>query len=240
MVRRRKLHRRWAIVALLGLLGTAGCEALDLTDPGRFWPFQKEPFTDQVPGVSTPKERREALHRLSERADRVSPEERHRIAEGLAQAYRQEADPFLRAEIVRTLSRYPTPTTMQMLRQGVTDPDPEVRIAACDALARMGGPEAVELLAGLVRGDMDPDVRLAAVRALGQTKDDRAKDALKYALIHGDPALQRRAMLALKELTGQDFGGNAKKWREYLEGGQPEPHRRHWIADRLRDLWEAL
>jgi len=228
------------LVGWLGLLGLVGCEALDLTDPGRFWPFQKEPFSDQVPGVSTPKERREALKRLSDRAGQVGPEEQQRIAEGLAQAYRQEGDSTLRAEIVRTLARYPTATTLQMLRQAVTDPDPEVRIAACEALARLGGPESVELLAGLVRGDMDQDVRLAAVRALGQTKDPQAKDALKYALIHGDPALQRRAMHALKELTGQDFGGNAKHWREYLDGGQPQPEPRLWIADRLRNLWEAF
>ncbi len=228
------------IVGLVGLWAGAGCEALDLTDPGRFWPFQKEPFTDQVPGVSTPKQRREALRQLSARASLAGPEEKQRIADGLAQAYRQEEDASLRAEIVRTLAQYPTQTTMQMFRQAVTDPEAEVRIAACEALARLDAPEAVELLASLVRGDMDPDVRLAAVRALGQSKDQRAKEALKYALIHGDPALQRRAMLALKELTGQDFGGNAKKWLEYLEGGHPEPERRLWIADRLRDLWEAL
>ncbi|MCS7305393.1 MAG: HEAT repeat domain-containing protein [Thermoguttaceae bacterium] len=240
MVRQTVFHVRWVLVGLWGLLGLAGCEALDLTDPGRFWPFQKESFTDQVPGVSTPKERREALKRLCERANRAGPEEHQRIADGLAQAYRQEEDPALRAEIVRTLGRFPTPTTLQMLRQAVTDPDAEVRIAACEALSSLGGPEAVELLAGLVQGETDQDVRLAAVRALGKTGDERAKEALRYALTHGDPALQRRAMLALKELTGQDFGGDAKKWREYLEGGQPQPQRRLWIADRLQQLWEAL
>jgi len=221
-------------------LGLAGCEALDLTDPGRFWPFQKEPFTDQVPGVSTPKERLQALKRLSERAGRAGPEEKERIAAGLAQAYRQEEDAALRAEIVRTLGRYPTAATLQVLRQAVTDSEADVRMAACEALALQGGPEAVELLASLVRGDVDPDVRLAAVRALGQTKDPRAKEALKYALTEGDPALQRQAMLTLKEITGQDFGGNAKKWREYLEGGNPEPERRLWIADRLQDLLGAF
>lgn len=226
------------IAGVAVLLGLAGCESLDLTDPGRLLPFQKEPFTDRVPGVSTPRERLEALERLSERAGQATPEQQHRIAEGLAQAYHQEEDPMLRAEIVRTLAQYPTAITMQMLRQAVTDPEPEVRMAACEALGRLGGAEAVELLATLVQGDLDQDVRLAAVRALAETKAPQAKEALKYALRHGDPALQRRAMLALKELTGKDFGGNAKRWLEHLEGGHPEPPRRMWIADRLRDLLE--
>lgn len=240
MIGRTASHWRWAIVGLLSFIGLAGCEALDLTDPGRFWPFQKEPFTDHVPGVSTPRERLEALKRLSERAGRAGPEEKERIAGGLAQAYRQEEDAALRAEIVRTLGRYPSAAALQVLRQAVTDSEAEVRKAACEALGLQGGPEAVELLASLVRGDMDADVRLAAVRALGQTKDQRAKEALKYALSEGDPALQRQAMLALREITGQDFGGNVKKWREYLEGGNPAPERRLWIADRLQDLLGAF
>jgi hypothetical protein len=231
---------RWGLVWVLCTSVWAGCEALDLTDPGRFWPFQKEPFTDQVPGVSTPKERLQALNRLSERASRATPEEKHRIAAGLARAYRQEEDAALRAEIVRTLGRYPTPTTGEVLRQAVTDPEADVRSAACEALAQQGGPDAVDLLSSLVRGDVDQDVRLAATKALGQTKDPRAKEALKYALTEGNPALQRQAMLALREITGQDFGGNAKKWREYLEGGHPEPERRLWIADRLQDLLGAF
>lgn len=222
------------------LIWLSGCETLDLTDPGRLWPFQKEPFTDQVPGLSTPKERLSALHRLSERATRATPEEKERISARLAQAYHQEEDPALRAAIVRTLGAYPTQATADLLRQAVTDPEAEVRMAACEALAHQGGQEAVDLLSGLVRSDVDSDVRMAAIRALGQTKDPRAKQALGYALQEGDPALQRGAMLALQEITGQDFGGNAKKWREYLEGGNPEPERRLWIADRIRDLFGAF
>lgn len=228
------------LLLVLWPLGLAGCGALDMTDPGRFWPFQKEPFTDQVPGLSTPKERLAALKLLADRAPRAGPEQRERIARELAKAAAQETDPALRAEIIRTLGRYPTETSAAVMRQSLNDAEHEVRIAVCEAWGRLGGQEATEVLSGLVSGDLDQDVRMAAVRALGRTKDPGAKTALARALAEGDPAMQRRAMIALGEVTGRDYGGNAKKWREYLDGGNPEPDRRIWVADRLRDVWGAF
>ncbi len=68
----------------------------------------------------------------------------------------------------------------------------------------------------------------------------RLARALARALADGDPAMQRRAMIALNEVTGKDYGGNAKKWQEYLDGGNPEPDKSIWIADRARDVWGAF
>ncbi len=233
---------RLALVLVLALAATggSGCGALDMTDPGRFWPFHKEPFTDKVPGLSTPRERMAALERLREKAPRVGPSERERISGELVKAMAHETDPSLRAEIIRTLGYYPTESAAEALRQSLNDSDAEVRIAVCHAWARRPGPEATEVLSRAVTGDPDPDVRMAACRALGETKDPSAKSALGRALATGDPAMQRRAMIALHQVTGKDYGGNAQKWQEYIAGGDPPPENANWVASRLQDIWGAF
>lgn len=219
-------------------LGSAGCKNVDvMADPGGLWPFSREPRTDHVPGLATPAERVAVLHNLTERASRAGPEEQDRVSRELAQAIRQEADASLRAEIIYTLGHYPTKSAGLTLRSALSDSDAEVRIAACRAWGRRGGPEAVELLGGVVSGDVDADVRLAAIQALGVTGDPKAANALRGALVDNDPATQRRVMLSLHEVTGKDFGDDARKWQAYLNGQTPEEEKSIWMAKRLEELW---
>lgn len=225
------------LVASLLAIESSGCRHFDMADPGGILPFQREPRTDKVPGLATPAERMAVLRKLADRASQASPAEQEKISKDLSVAIRKEADPSLRAEIVRTLSYYPTKSASLTLRSALNDSEANVRIAACNAWGRRGGPEAIEILSGVVFGDVDSDVRLTAVRALGQTADPKAKAALGHALANPDPAMQRRAMLALKEVTGEDFGGDAGKWRAYLDGQMPERDNSIWVVERLRGIW---
>ncbi len=236
-------RRRAAAVTLLFggvLVILSGCGPFDLTDPGRFWPFHKEPFTDNVPGLSTPRERVEALERLQTRAGATPPSQRERVVAELSKAYAKEGDPQLRAGIVETLGHYGTASTAGVLRSTLNDPEPEVRIAACKAWAKLGGAEATQVLGRVVSGDSDLNVRMAAVQALGATKDPQAQDPLARALDDNDPAMRRRAMLALRNLTGRDYGGDVTKWRQYLDGGNPEQDHTPWLVERTNDLYRSL
>ena len=230
--------RHLIFVLCLLAIGSAGCKNVDVTaDPAGLWPFSREPRTDKVPGLATPAERVAALRKLTERASRAGPDEQERISRELAQAIRKEADPSLRAEIVQTLGHYPTESAGLTLRSALSDSEADVRTAACEAWGRRGGPEAVELLGGVVSGDIDPDVRLAAIRALGNTGDPKAVDALRGALADSDPATQRRVMLSLREVTGKDFGGDARKWQDHLNGRSPEQDSSIWVVERFQKLW---
>jgi hypothetical protein len=232
--------RHLILVSWLAVSGLTGCAQLDMTDPGRFWPFSKEPRTDVVPGLATPAQRVAVLKKLSERASQVGPAEQERIAGELGKAVGREADPSLRAEIIRTLSYYPTRSSGEALRSALNDSDADVRMAACEAWGKRGGAEAVEILTGVVSGDVDGDVRLTAVRALGKTGDPKAAAALSQALADNDPAMQRRVMLSLRDVTGKDFGGDAHKWRQYLNGETPERDNSIWIAEQFRDFWKRF
>ena len=82
---------------------------------------------------------------------------------------------------------------------------------------------------------MDADVRLAAAKALGETKNREAVAALGEALDDSDPAMQYRAVLSLKQVTGKDLGNDVNRWQQYVKGEPPEPTPS--LAERIRRLF---
>ncbi|MBN2024560.1 MAG: HEAT repeat domain-containing protein [Pirellulales bacterium] len=150
---------------------------------------------------------------------------RQGIAQQLAEEFRAEDDPLLRAQLVRTLAAYPCRESADALRAALEDPVSDVRIAACKAWgerAKQGDPEAATLLGQRIASDADTEVRLAATRALGQTRDPAALAGLGIALDDQDPALQRRAVLALRETSGNtELGYDVGKWRQYVQARAP-------------------
>ena len=78
-----------------------------------------------------------------------------------------EHDPRVRAAMLAVAADFDTPAAAAICRGGLEDPEPRVRMAACEAWRKRGGPEAASLLGGRVSADADIDVRLKAVRELG-------------------------------------------------------------------------
>ena len=90
------------------------------------------------------------------------------ISQQLAADIKHETDPLIRAQIVRTLGEYPGPVSDTVLGKAVSDPDNDVRTAACESWGKRGTAAAATALAGVLNGDVDHDVRLAAARSLAQ------------------------------------------------------------------------
>ena len=59
--------------------------------------------------------------------------------------------------------------------------------------------------------------RLSVIKALAGIKDNNAEACLIIALRDKDLNVRANAAWALKEITGEDFGENAKKWQEWRE-----------------------
>ena len=124
-----------------------------------------------------------------------------------------------------------------MLKAALQDPDPDVRIAACDALGKRPDADAAELLVGILQNDKVQDVRLAAARGLGQTKDQRAIAALGDVLTDPDPAMQRRAVVSLENITGKDLGNNVDRWQKYVKEENPQPSQPLSIAEKIKKMF---
>jgi HEAT repeat protein len=221
-------------LVLLGtlVLCSSGC-ANGLTDALPYWPFGNTERTTYL----TPAKRIVKLNELAEQASSKSEAERETISGELATQIKQEEDPVIREELVKTISAFPTATTRAVQMAALKDFDPYVRIAACEKLSDTGDPAVAAALAEMVQNDADIDVRLAATDALSKFKDPAVMPALALALDDTDPALQHRAIQSLRATSnGQDYGNDVSAWRQYARGETPTPKPPTSVAEKLRSL----
>jgi HEAT repeat protein len=213
----------WCLVAAV-----CGCAASDWS-VARL--FQRDSTVTQA-SVETPAQRIERLRKLAKSAPKETPEEQARMSELLGQGMRNELDPVIRAQTVRTLGAYRTAEADAALEAALQDSDSEVRAAACETLGRRRGPEPARLLSTVVASDTDIDVRLAATRALGEVGDPAAVQGLSVALDDPNPAMQYRAMKSLEKVTGRDHGRDVAAWKRDVQDGEIDPPPS--LADRFR------
>jgi HEAT repeat protein len=228
---KHRYYRRAPMAALL-LLAALGCASKSKPKGSFAWPWAPE--VDDAVGITTPAQRLEAMTAMAEKADKQSPAEQERVSGDLAKQIQDEQDPMIRRHIVRTLGHFNTESSNAVLRAAIADANSSVRIAACEAWGRRGGPEAAERLTGLLTSDTNLDVRLAAARGIGQTKEKAAIQPLAEALSDGDPAIQYRVVSALKQISGKDYGNDVSLWRAYAKGENPEQPKGPSLAERLR------
>jgi HEAT repeat protein len=229
------MRRILSAICCLAILGAAGCA--ELCDSLPTWVPFCGPISDSLPGVPTPAQRIATLRKLALEVSRHTPEEQQQITEELATAIRTEQDALIRAEIVHTLGVYPGAAADRVLKAALSDPDADVRIAACQAAAHRKSDELTKAMIGQLNGDTSGEVRMATARALGERKDPAAVPALGTALEDPDPAMQYRAMVALRQITGKDFGNDVNQWRQYVKGETPKPAKPVSLADRFRHMF---
>ncbi len=220
------------LVCCLSLMTVAGCASSDTS--ALKMPWQQ---ADDSPEFVSPAGRIESLQKLAGKARWSSAERKRQIVAELTAAIQNEEDPLIRTEIVYALSNYPTPETDAVLRAALQDPNEDVRVAACEAWGKRGTPEAAAMLGEALGGDLSKDVRLAAARALGETNDRTAVAALGVALNDRDPAMQYRAVLSLKKVTGEDFGNDVNRWRQYVQSSSTPAVESPSLADRAMGVF---
>lgn len=101
------------------------------------------------------------------------------------------------------------------LIEALHDEDEQVRTFAARSLNYIGDPQAVEPLIHALR-DEDMGVRADAANALGKLKDKRAIVPLLEMLKEKKGNYQCAAE-ALREITGQSFGDDLRKWQDFFE-----------------------
>jgi HEAT repeat protein len=232
----RRLNQLFFMLVLpLAAFSLAGCADANLAGRPGLWPFRKA--YDTVPGVTSPAARTAELRKLGRKAAWADAAEKERVSSQLAAAFEVEEDPLIRFEIVRALEACRTPAAASALEQALDDPNPEVRVAACQALGTWGGPQAAGRLGEVLSSDVDMDVRLAAARALGATGDPGAVAALGEALEDRDPAMQYQAVQSLRKVTDQDFGSDVNRWRQFVQGELPPRSKSLSLAEKLRRMF---
>lgn len=185
---------------------------------------------------ATAKQRIETLQADAKKAKQGSGADQVSFTRELMREVLEEHDPRVRSEIVQTAATFDTPAAVAICKGALQDPDERVRVAACDVWGERGGAEAVQLLSQRFQTDSELDVRLRAVRMLGKLKDKEAIPVLAKALEDPDPAVQYRAVAALKQVSGRDLGNDVNAWRAWA--ADPAADREGWsVAEQFRKLF---
>ena len=105
---------------------------------------------------------------------------------------------YLRAEAVRALGSFSQPAAVQVLLEGVEDPEGEVRLEAASSLGRLREPTAIHALVRLVASQDTAMVR--AIEALGKIGDKRATLVIERQLEHPRSTVRQYACQALEAI----------------------------------------
>lgn len=184
----------------------------------------------------TAKQRIETLDEQSKKAKGGSGGDQVTFTRDLMRQVLEEHDPRVRCEILQTAAEFDTPAAVAICKGALQDPDESVRTTACEVWGKRGGAEAVQLLSQRFQTDSELDVRLRALRMLGKLEDKDAIPVLARALEDPDPAVQYRAVAALKQVSGRDLGNDVNAWRAWA--ADPAADRNDWsIAEQFRKLF---
>ena len=196
----------------------------------QFWPFpERERTTYHVPTM-----RIDAVKAFATRSTGLDSPEQRELTDQLARQIQIEPDPLVREAVITATGEYRTPMASQVLEAGLADENRAVRIASCRALGRRGEASSVASLAQTLRSDEEIDVRMAAAEALGHIDSPEAVQALAVALDDRDPAMQYVGVQSLKAITGLEYGGDVKLWRQVAAGERPPEPPAPSLAERVR------
>ncbi len=225
-----RISTRCRRAAVLACLLCCGCAAwTPFTDPKRV-------AQDRELYGPTADQRITELAAEAKAAQAAGPAGQTEFTQRLVTEILGEHDARVRCRILTTAAEFDTPAAVAICKGAIQDPDEDVRMEACRVWAERGGPEALALLTARATTDAELDVRLQALRMLGELDDDRAIPVLAKALEDPDPAVQYRAVAALKEVSGRDLGDDVNRWREWA--ADPEGSAAEWsIAEGFRRLF---
>ena len=109
------------------------------------------------------------------------------------------------------------PAASAALIKSLKDKDWQIRWYAASALGEMKDAGALEPIIETLKTDDNGYVRAMAAWALGEIGDPRAVEPLIEAIEDESHDVQKGSPLALQKITGQDFGHDRAKWREWWE-----------------------
>jgi len=218
------------VVAAVAVMTLAGCASWSP------WKRAEKAARDQEKYGYTADTRIKKLVARAKEVKAESSQAQVDFTQDLVRMMCEEHDPRVRRQILETAATFDTASATAICTGALQDPNEMVRLKACDVWATRGGPEAVQLLATRYQTDLEIDVRLRALKKLGELKDKQAIPVLARALEDGDPAVQYRAVAALKQVSGRDLGDDVNAWREWA--ADPEAYKAEWsIAEGFRKLF---
>ena len=131
--------------------------------------------------------------------------------------FSESEDPKMRSASAKALGTTKDARAVDPLLAALADDHHEVRKAAALSLRRIKDPRSVDPLIRALK-DENSSVRNRSCQALGAIKDPRAIEPLIDVLSNdSDSLVKSQASSALKNITGEKLGKNAKRWQDWWE-----------------------
>ncbi|MEW6026457.1 MAG: HEAT repeat domain-containing protein [Planctomycetota bacterium] len=130
-------------------------------------------------------------------------------------------NPSIRTAALEALARIKPQESIGYLESALKDTLPEARITALEMLTRHCNDKTLVLKSatGLLR-DKNPAVRATAVQSLMELREKEGLKALIDCLPEASWRLRYDIVTALKNLTGRDFGFDARAWFNWYEANK--------------------
>lgn len=128
-----------------------------------------------------------------------------------AAATGNRASSTVRYEAARALTLIGLPGATDLLSSCLSDPEPLVRLAACDAVAKIKIKELADEVTNLLK-DSQWQVQTAAIEAVAQLRQQNSVQPL-IDLMRKEGRLQVECADALFRITGMDFGIDPERWQ---------------------------
>jgi hypothetical protein len=162
-----------------------------------------------------PDERREGINRLASRPYGRRPPYTTRYT----QIAQYDSDYLVRATAIRALNRSRDAGATDVFIQGLDDPNDEVRLESCKALANIPDERAVPSLVRIATSNTENrDIRMAAINALKHYKTLQVAKVLIGLVTDRDFSIAWQARKSLKAMTGKDLYYNDTAWLQYVTG----------------------
>lgn len=212
---------RLSVLLLSGLVLTSGCAKGALWKLGYLSPQARQVWAEEEQYAKTWHSMKPEMTAAVERANAGGLAEQQRVANQLATLIEEDHRIMVRLHATELLAQLPADAARRAALVASENPEPDVRIAACQTLASWGDHDSLIGLQKVLGSDTNPDVRVAATRAIGNFEGTQATRALQLALNEESPALQLAAADSLRKTTDQDFGHNIPQWQDYLDKQLP-------------------
>lgn len=227
-------------LALCGLctlffIGAVGCAEGPLWRTGYVSPWARKKWAEEERLVTTLRERRAEIKQWGIAA-RSKSGEVDAATESLAKVALDDKALLVRYAAIQELGKAHSLRAVETLDKLASDPEEEIRVSACEALAQHSAPEAMKSLQRVLTSDTEPNVRLAAARGLGAFRSDEAVATLVAALDDPSPALQYRIVESLHSASGKHYGDDLDAWKAYARGEAP-PEPKQSIASQIRSIF---
>ncbi|MBI4833199.1 MAG: HEAT repeat domain-containing protein [Planctomycetes bacterium] len=123
----------------------------------------------------------------------------------------------IRKEILAILGKVKDKRAFDVLRQLITDQNPEIRMLAVVALGSMVDKETVDILLDMMESDSDKATRIQILQVLQTIKIEASIPRIIEILKDPDKEIRYSASRALRQITGKALGATYELWKDWWD-----------------------